>query len=577
MAEFQNAIDALKHHVEHRGDSLAYQTIDSFGKVIDTVDYQALWYRSHSIAQTITTFTQPGDRVILLYENSIEMISALLGCMISHTIAIPCAPLKGSLSPTAISIVRLMGIANNANPSLILSNEQYTQRLLTYSKSNTPIVNNTHQPIKIINTEAITTTTHTASIRLNSIAYLQYTSGTTGVPKGVILSHDNVSNNVHHLIHHANTSERERLQTAVNWLPLHHDMGLINAVFIPLYLGCPSILLSPFSFLKRPVTWLTTISQYPGVTSGAPCFAFAHCCKYITEDQRKNLDLSSWALAFVGSDSSKIEQITAFIDRFQDYQLDPTIFHPCYGLAEATVHVCGDWRLQGLESHAFDRGALQAGVAKLSTINYKTLIAHGKPFNDHGLYIVDRDTQEQLPEKCLGEIWIKGPSVASGYWNNKSISKETFNNKLEGHEGIFLKTGDIGFMMNNQLYITGRLKDTLIIRGQNIAPDDIEWIVMRNTAQLQYGQVAAFSIEENHEEQLIVLIHQPRYPIEEREILLESAYTAILNQLGIQPKKICLIKAPALPLTTSGKLNRIACKKLYLEHQYTILSSFKRY
>ena len=573
MAEFNNAIEALKHHTEHQGDTLAYKTIDSLGKITESITYQALWARSHSIAKAIKTHTQAGDRIILLYDNSIEMVASLLACMISNVIAIPSAPLKGTLSPASISIARLSSIANNANPSLILSNEKHTQRLTSYSKNYTSITNKNNQPITIMNTKAIPTTSNSTSIELNAIAYLQYTSGTTGTPKGVIISHDNASNNINHLIKGVNTPERQRLQTAVNWLPHHHDMGLINAILIPLYVGCLSVILSPFSFLKRPVTWLQTISNYPGVTSGAPCFAFAHCCKHITDDQRKHLDLSSWSLAFVGSDSPRVEQLKTFIETFQECQLDPTIFHPCYGLAEATVHACGDWRLQGIESHSFDASELQKGIAKTCAQSNIRLIAHGKPFSDHTLSIVNPDTGQQLPEKCLGEIWIQGPSIATGYWDNPLATDDTFKNTIEHCSGKFLRTGDIGFLMNHQLYITGRIKETLIIRGQNINPDDIEWIVIKNHPQLQYGQVVALSIEENHEEQLIVLIHQSRYSEDKQFALLKSSKKAILDQLGIQPNKVSLIKSPAFPLTTSGKLNRSACKNLYLNHQFIVTSN----
>ncbi len=573
MPEFNNAIEALKHHTEHQGDTLAYKTIDSLGKTTESITYQALWARSHSIAKAIKTHAQAGDRIILLYDNSIEMVASLLACMMSNTIAIPSAPLKGTLSPASISIARLISITNNANPSLILSSEQHTQRLTSYSKNYSPITNKTNQTIKIINTEAIPTTSNTTSIELNTIAYLQYTSGTTGTPKGVIITHDNASNNINHLIKGVNTPERQRLQTAVNWLPHHHDMGLINAILIPLYVGCLSVILSPFSFLKRPVTWLKTISNYPGVTSGAPCFAFAHCCKHITEDQRKHLDLSSWSLAFVGSDSPKVEQLETFIKTFQECQLDPTIFHPCYGLAEATVHACGDWRLQGIESHAFDASKLQKGIAKICAHSNKTLIAHGIPFNDHKLCIVDPDTRQQLPEKRLGEIWIQGPSIATGYWDNPSATDNTFKNTIEHCSGNFLRTGDIGFIMNHHLYITGRIKETLIIRGQNINPDDIEWIIIKNHPQLQYGQVVAFSIEVNNEEQLVVLIHQSRHSKEEQLTLMKSSKIAILDQLGIEIKIMSIVKSPALLLTTSGKLNRSACKNLYLNHQFIVTTN----
>ena len=573
MPDFSNAIEALKHHAEHRGDTLAYKTIDSLGKTTESITYQALWVRSHSIAKNIKTYSQAGDRIILLYDNSIEMVASLLACMISNTIAIPSAPLKGTLTPASISIARLISITNNANPSLILSNEQHTTRLTSYSKNYSPITNKTNQPIRIINTESIPTTSISTAIKLNSIAYLQYTSGTTGTPKGVIISHDNASNNINHLIRGVNTPERQRLQTAVNWLPHHHDMGLINAILIPLYVGCLSVILTPFSFLKRPVTWLNAISNYPGVTSGAPCFAFAHCCKHITDDQRKHLDLSSWSLAFVGSDSPKFEQLETFIKTFQECQLDPTIFHPCYGLAEATVHACGDWRLQGIESHSFNASELQKGIAKTCAHSNKTLIAHGTPFSDHTLYIVNPDTGQQLPEKRLGEIWIQGPSIASGYWDNPSATNDTFKNIIEHCSGNFLRTGDIGFLMNHQLYITGRIKETLIIRGQNINPDDIEWIIIKNHSRLQYGQVVAFSVEENHEEQLVVLIHQSRYPEEEQLTLLKSIKIAILDQLGVQPRIINLIRSPALPLTTSGKLNRSACKSLHLNNKLAITAT----
>ncbi len=570
--EFHNALMALQYHAEHQGDAIAYKTLDSFGKATEEITYQTLSNRSHSIARYIHSQCEPGARVILLYDNSIEMICALLACMMSNTIGIPCAPLKGLLTPQSISMVRLQSIAHNANSSLILTTAQHTERLKTYSTHHSPIKDQYKKNIQIVDTATIPTTSHTITMTLHSIAYLQYTSGTTGTAKGVIISHENASNNINNLIKWVKTTGRQHLQTAVNWLPHHHDMGLINAILIPLYAGCLSVILSPFSFLKRPDTWLKTISQYPGVISGAPCFAFAHCCQHITAEKCKDLDLSSWSLAFVGSDAVRIEQLHQFINAFKTCHFDPTIFHACYGLAEATVHASGDWRMQGLESHNFDTKALQHGNANITEQSNKTLIAHGTSFPDHTLHIVDTTTQKILPEKCVGEIWITGPSVASGYWNQPTLSAKTFHNTLEGDPENYLRTGDAGFIMEGQLYITGRMKDTLIIRGQNMSPDDIEWVVMQASPELQHGQVVAFAIEHEQEEALIVLIHHPRYPEEQQDTLLASSRTAILHQLGIQTQCIGLVKSPAFPTTTSGKINRLACKHQYLKQDFNIIN-----
>ncbi len=563
---FENALSALKYHAEHQPEATAFKLIDSFGSTTEQATYQQIWQRTLTLAQHVSLHCKAGDRVLLLYQNGIEVVCALLACMASQTIAVPCATLKKSLNTDTISALRLTSIIKNAEPELILCSSQQWYELVKPNKIGRPA----WQGTTILDTESIESCPSLCELNLHDIAYLQYTSGTTGQAKGVIITHKNLSNNINQMTTAANAGEHPRFHTAVNWLPYHHDMGLINSILMPLYAGNLSIILSPFSFLKNPLVWLHTISQYPAVTSGGPGFCYDHCCRRLSSQQIEQLDLSTWTLAYVGSESIRPQQIQRFCEQFACTGFKPTAFHPCYGLAETVVHACGDWRFEGIKSltHPLKpRNQQTADEIQLTNV--------GKPFSDHCILIVDPKNRQVLPESRIGEVWIKGPSLTKGYWNNAELNSKLFDQEIKNHGTGFFRTGDLGFKENGDFYISGRMKDLIIIRGNNIFPEDIEWLVIEHIKAIRHGQVVAITVTNNHgDEQLVVLIQQSPGLNEQSHTLLQDIYQHLLNQLGIKIAALYLIQSPALTTTTSGKLNRHYCQKQFQQGRYHIQDQY---
>ena len=410
----------------------------------------------------------------------------------------------------------------------------------------------------------------------DTLAFLQYTSGSTGVPKGVVLTHANLMHNSASI---AYAFEHTRSGSGVFWLPSYHDMGLIGGILQPLYIGQANVLLSPMSFLQKPFRWLQAISRYRCTISGGPNFAYDLCVSKISPEQRATLDLSNWRLAFNGAEPVRAETIDRFTEYFEPCGFRREAFYPCYGMAEATLIITGGFKSAPPVCRSFDGEALEKNQvldALGDEAGARELVGCGANLLDQQLVIADPHTLTRAAADQVGEVWISGPSVAQGYWNRPEETAHTFQAYLQdGGDGPFLRTGDLGFLQDGELFICGRLKDLIIIRGRNYYPHDIERSVGASHSRLRAGQGAAFSVEVDSRERLAVVYEVERRQQRELEPVIEAIRREVATEFELPVEAIVLIKAGSIPKTSSGKIQRYACRQGFLEGSLETIAQWR--
>ena len=472
------------------------------------------------LAAQFSEHASPGDRALLLYPPGLAFIEAFLACLAAGIIAIPAYPPRANRKAE-----RQWSIIEDASPSLILTSSQVAP------KNRLQIPPGAHSSYLV--TDELTIggdpDWRPPTLGPSTVAFLQYTSGSTGAPRGVMITHGNIAANeqqVEASFCHTQDS------VMVSWLPLFHDMGLIGGVLQPLYVGFPAVLMSPVTFLREPVEWLRAISQYRGTTSGAPNFAYDHCVKYITEEQKKGLDLSSWQIAYNGAEPVRGETLDRFTEAFAGCGFRRQAFFPCYGLAEATLIVSGGPPSR-TPTRVYVRGsALEANrlvEVQADDPDARQLVSSGRTAGETRVLIVDPETGTECPPDKVGEIWLASDSVALGYWNRPEETQETFRARLATTgEGPFLRTGDAGFVRDGELVITGRLKDLIIIRGRNLYPQDIEAAVEQAVDFVRANSCAAVRIHADSEEKLAIVVEADRR-------LVQTAQAAKKEHSGKSP------------------------------------------
>ncbi len=500
---------------------------------------------------------------MLLYPPGLEFIQAFFGCLYAGIVAVPISPPRRKRSSAL-----LKETFHAANPSLVLSTSEHLERAReTYAA----IPSLLDRPW--IATDRIDD--HVASdwskpqISSDDLAFLQYTSGSTATPKGVMLSHENLISNSA-LINGA--FEASAVNSAVFWLPLYHDMGLIGGVIQPIYCGGSATLLAPAAFLQRPLLWLETISRTGATISGGPDFAYDLCARKIAAGERHDLDLSRWELAFTGAEPIRAGTLERFANAFADCGFRREALYPCYGLAEATLIVTGGPRRSPPTIVHIDATVLAKNEVRFvseSAADARELVGSGGSLPGQQVVIADLDHQTRCVDGHVGEIWVRGPSVAQGYYNLPEVTQSTFQAHLaDTGEGPFLRTGDLGFCSDGQLFVTGRLKDLIIIRGQNYYPQDIEQTAEKAYRGLRAGHCAAFSIEVDDHEQLVVVQEiEPRHRKLDTHAALLAIRGAISAEHELETQAILLVKAGTVPKTTSGKTRRFAIRELYSERK----------
>lgn len=565
-------IDLLLHRAEYQPERLAYSfLLDGESEEI-SVTYAQLDRRARAIGAWLQTKEASGERVLLLYPPGLDYIAAFFGCLYAGSTAVPAYPPRLNRP-----VPRIQAIVADAKPKVTLTT---TAILSNIEKrfEHTPDL----KALNWLNTDEIPPDLDLAwqfpEVSPDTLAFLQYTSGSTSQPKGVMLSHANLMHNLKVIRHGFQIRDQGR---GVFWLPSYHDMGLIGGVLEPMYVAGPSQLMSPVSFLQRPFRWLQAITRFKGTISGAPNFAYDLCVEKITKDQIKTLDLSSWRLAFCGAEPVRPETLDRFAETFEPCGFRKQAFYPCYGLAEGTLLVSGGEGPGEPLTFSLKRSALEQDRVVTARPEQEkdalTMVSCGRTLLDQQITIVNPERLTSCKPNQVGEIWVSGPSIAQGYWNNPSDTKQAFQAFLQDTGGgPYLRTGDMGFLRNGELYITGRLKDMIIIHGLNHYPQDIELTVEKSHPALQPSGGAAFSVPIEDEEHLVIVQELTRQHRKANvDQVVKAIRKAVAEEHDLQVYAILLVKPLSIPKTSSGKLKRHACKREFLKSQLDVIGEWK--
>lgn len=558
-AQFSTLVDLLEWRARFQGDRVAYTFLADNGNDRISLSWQQLHRKAQLIGQELTAMNAAGKTVLLLYPSDLEYVAAFFGCLYASAIAVPAYPPR--LNRT---LHRLQAIVADSQASLALSVSFIQQRIEPLCKQ-VPTLSS----LKWLTTDNIQANTqdewHRPLLTGEMPAFLQYTSGSTSQPKGVIVSHGNLMHN-EQLIQQA--FDQTESSVIVGWLPLYHDMGLIGNVLQTLYVGARCVLMSPAAFLQSPFSWLQAISMAKATTSGGPNFAYDLCVRKVSEEQKAQLDLSNWKVAFNGAEPIRPATMKRFAKAFASCGFKAEAFHPCYGLAEATLFVSGKAARGVPKVEAFSAAELiknRVLGANGNGSEAKSLVSCGVSFGGQRLTVVNPETLVECSVGEVGEIWLAGPSVAGGYWNQPGATEHTFLAKLANeNEDTFLRTGDLGFLHEGELYVTGRLKDLIIIRGLNHYPQDIEQTAEFSHKALRPGCSAAFSLEVEGEERLVIVQEVQRNRNVGDQEIVDAIRQRVAEEHEVQVAGVALIRQGTIAKTSSGKIQRNACRRAFV-------------
>lgn len=534
------------------------------GAELCITDAQLLTAAGVVAAQLAHRGVRPGDRVLILCPPGLSFIAALFGSMAAGAIAVPTYPPR-----FAGSVERLLPVVENARPTVAIAAADLIETLAGTGKSplsDAPQVWSGITWLALSDREVLTASSRDEQLMrvgANPLAVLQYTSGSTSAPKGVRLSHENLISNSRLI-----AAQLPEYAKGVNWLPPYHDMGLIGSIFTPLAGGIESILMTPDMFLRKPLRWLEAISRFGGTTCGGPDFAYSLCARRISNEQKEGLDLSSWVSAFCGAERVRKPTIDAFCEAFEPWGFDRRAFTPCYGLAESTLCISfGERRKQPstirVNAKALAQGLVQA-EEDADAPDVLEIVGCGPPMPGQELRLVNPTTLEVCGPNEVGEIWVSSASVADGYFELPELSAEVFENKLPGEEFEFLRTGDLGALIAGELFVTGRLKELVVIAGRNYHPEDLEEAVAYADPAFCPGGGVVFSIDDGQREHIILLQEVERRGLENANGAIHEARDALLRKFDLGLAVVLLVPRGSLPRTTSGKLQRKRAKELYL-------------
>jgi acyl-CoA synthetase (AMP-forming)/AMP-acid ligase II len=561
----ETLIELLRRRALEAPDQRAYTFLLDGETAERPLTYGGLDRQARRIAALLQSLCHEGERALLLYPPGLDYVAAFFGCLYAGVIAVPAYPPRNDRA-----LPRLQAIIQDAGATLVLSTEAILSKMDSMFKRAPEL-----RLLKWMATDVLTEDGEKVwrdpAIHPEHLAFLQYTSGSTGTPKGVMLTHRNLLHNeaaIYDRFGHATDS------VVVSWLPTYHDMGLIGGMLQPLYGGFPCILMAPASFIQRPLRWLQAISRYRATTSGGPNFAYDHCVRNITPEQKAELDLSRWALAFNGAEPVRRETMDRFAAAFAPCGFRREAFYPCYGLAEASLIVSGGRKGIVPPTQYLEKGALEQNRIVPASEEAVSFIGCGETLDAQQIVIAHPESGRRRAADEVGEIWVKGPSIAKGYWNRPRETEETFRAFLpDTGEGPFLRTGDLGFLREGVLFVTGRLKDLIVIQGRNHYPQDIELTVERSAALLRAGCGAAFSIEVDGEERLVV-VQEVDFRQKPDEKVLGAIRLAVAREHELELYAVVLIRPGTLPKTSSGKIQRRLCRTRFLANELENLTEW---
>lgn len=575
-------VDLLEHRAATQPDRVAYRfSPDGMPGLHGEEDEGELTYaqvleRARAVAGLLLKLDPPPRRAVLVYPTGLDFVIALFGCLIAGVAAVPAMPPLGRLER---AIPRLKAITEDAEATVGLSSRRLIDLIA-------PLWAPRHGWLATHEIDWSRTPSPPARPAAAGLAVIQYTSGSTSLPKGVMVRHAEALAQVRGV--HRGIPDADDSWVFVNWMPLFHDGGLIGGILLPLELGIPSLLMAPEGFTTNPYRWLKLISDRRGTFSGSPNFGYELCMRKVTEKQRRSLDLSSWVLAINSGEPVRWSTLTGFAAMFRESGFRPGAFVPAYGLAEATLLVT--MRRRNLPKDELPvamrvmAGELEAGRvvpapepgASRESVRTSVIVGCGEPVDAQEVAIVDPVTRTRTPPGVVGEIWLAGPSVTSGYWTG--AEDERFGCTLEGSAERYLRTGDLGFLSGGVLYPTGRIKDMIIVRGRNLYPHDVERVVELAHPRLRRGCGSAFGVlVDGTEEVTVVFEVDERSPLDDRERaeVFAAMRQAVADECDVMPVALALIRSRTLPKTSSGKLQRSACRAKFLEGTLELVAEWR--
>ena len=579
IVEFASLVDLLRWRASKQPDRVAFIYLANGEGDESQITYRELDHGARVIAATLQASYPPGTRALLLYPPGFEFIKAFFGCLYAGIIAVPVnPPHPARLSRT---LPKVQAITLDADPAVVLTDAKLLQR-----------IESIFQEFPLFRTKRWLATDEISdepfghkrveSVRKDTLAFLQYTSGSTSTPKGVMVSHGNLLHNSAYL---ANALHHTTETIMVSWLPTFHDMGLIWGVLQPIYSGFRCYLMPPASFIQRPFRWLEAMSRYQATHGLGPNFGYELCVRKIRPEQLALLDLSNWRVAVNGAEPVRDQTLSSFSRTFAPCGFRKSAFFPAYGLAEGTLLATGGRITPSYVTCKVDAAALaQHRIVEVNDGQddqaSQTLVSSGRTSHQVELVVVDPETFVPCAPGVVGEIWLRSPSNARGYWNRSEETQQTFEAYLSTTgAGPYLRTGDLGFLKDGEIFVTGRRKDLIIIGGSNYYPQDIELTAEQSHEDLRRGACAAFSIDDGIAERLVITIEVERLRREGRDEtrsdpqpatttraqeMVTAIRRAVAEEHELQVHKVVLLKTGTISKTSSGKIQRHLCKQKFL-------------
>ena len=579
MVNYSTIVDVLLDRSASQPNQTAYTFLADGEQESGSCTYQDLDLQARAIASELLTKVKPGDRALLVYPYTagLEFIAAFMGCLYAGVVAVTDYPRQHikSLSQYQDRIV-------DCQARMALTTHEFAERVKGQLISH-PTMALKLKALPWIESDRIDLSVadrwQPPKIDGDSLAFLQYTSGSTGQPKGVMITHNNVMHNSQVIYKSFGHHEQSRV---LMWLPMFHDMGLIGGVMQPLFAGLPVVLMSPIALAQKPFLWLQALSKYKVTTSGGPNFAYDLLCQKITDEQRASLDLSHWQVAFTGAEPVRAETLEKFSKLYKPCGFDRNAFYPCYGMAEATLFITGiDPGKYPTVTH-LDKKALTEDKVVAVTSEHpdsKAVVSCGHTWLGDEIIIVNPETKILCEGDRVGEIWAAGAGIGKGYYQREEQTENTFQATLVNNpDKTYLRTGDLGFIKDGELYITGRIKDMMILWGRNHYPQHIEETVESCHPALRPNHGAAFSVDVGGEEQLVVVHEIKRTDL--RKLNAEEVIGAIRLSVGEQNMAnvfaVALLKTGSIPKTSSGKIQRRACQSMFLDGSLNTVAQWQQ-